>query len=421
MIVARGGHRGAQQIGVLIYGLDNGGQEDQELQVLHGGVTGIQQVLVGGAHGPVVVLAAAVHAFKGLLVLQADQTVLGCDLAHHFHGQQVVVDGHVGGIEDGSKLVLAGSNLVVLGLGGHAQLPQLLVQFLHERRNLGTDDAEVVLLQLLTLGRGSAEQGAAGEDQILTSLVVLFLDQEVLLLGANGGGDVVHILAEQLQDADGLTGQCVHGTQQGSLFIQSLAGVADECSGDAQHIILHKGVAGGVPCGVAACLAGSAQTAGGEGGSIGLAAYQLLTGELHDGGAVAHGADEAIMLLTGDAGQGLEPVGVVGSTQLHSPALHHAGNDVCHLDVQRSTLVQGVLQALVGSAGQALLHNVLIKDLAAVDLHNICCHKSYSLLDLTFFFRLGSAAMQRPKACLHLNKNGAASQEVTHSAVAVYG
>ena len=42
----------------------------------------------GGAHGPVVVLAAAVHAFKGLLVLQADQTVLGCDLAHHFHGQQ---------------------------------------------------------------------------------------------------------------------------------------------------------------------------------------------------------------------------------------------------------------------------------------------------------------------------------------------
>ena len=28
--------------------------------------------------------------------------------------------------------------------------------------------------------------------------------------------------------------------------------------------------------------------------------------------------------------------------------------------------------------------------------------------------------MQKPKACLHLNKNGAASQEVTHSVVAVY-
>ena len=257
-----------------------------------------------------------------------------------------------------------------------------------------------MLLQLLTLGRGSTEQSAAGEDQILTCLVVLLFDQEVLLLGADGGGNIVHILAEQLQDADGLTGQCVHGTQQGSLFIQSLAGVADECGGDAQHVILHKGVAGGVPCSVAACLTGSAQTAGGEGGSIGLAAYQLLTGELHNGGTVAHRADEAIVLLAGDAGQGLEPVGVMGSTQLHSPALHHAGDNVCHLNVQRSTLVQGVLQALVSSAGQALLHNVLIKDLAAVDLHNICCHKSYSLLDLTFFFRLGSAAMQKPKALL---------------------
>ena len=101
--------------------------------------------------------------------------------------------------------MLAGSNLVVLGLGGHAQLPELLVQLLHERRNLGTDDTEVVLLQLLTLGRGSTEQGAAGKDQILTCLVVLLLDKEVLLLGADGGGDVVHILAEQLQDTDGLT------------------------------------------------------------------------------------------------------------------------------------------------------------------------------------------------------------------------
>ncbi len=99
-------------------------------------------------------LAAAVDALKGLLVLQADQTVLGGDLLHHLHGQQVVVDGDVGGVEDGGQLVLAGSNLVVLGLGGHAQLPQLLVQILHELGDLGTDDAEVVLLQLLTLGRG---------------------------------------------------------------------------------------------------------------------------------------------------------------------------------------------------------------------------------------------------------------------------
>ena len=273
----------------------------------------------------------------------------------------------------------AGSNLVVLGLGGHAQLPQLLVQFLHERGHFGADDAEVVLFQLLTLGRGSTEQGAAGEDQVLTGLVVLFLDQEVLLLRADGGGNVVHILAEQLQDADGLAGQGVHGTQQGGLFVQCLAGVADKGGGDAQHVILDEGVAGGVPCGVAPGLAGGAQAAGGEGGSVGLAAHQLLAGELHDGGAVAHGGDEAVVLFTGDAGQRLEPVGVVGGTQLHGPALHDAGHHVGHLDIQRRPLVQGVLQALIRSARQALLHHMLVKDFAAVDLHNICCHKSYSL------------------------------------------
>ena len=109
-------------------------------------------------------------------MLQADQTVLGGDLLHHLHGQQVVVDGHVGGVEDGSQLMLTGSNFVVLGLGGNAQLPQLFVQLLHKLGDLGTNDTEVVLFQLLTLGRGSTEQGAAGEDQVLTGLVVLFLD-----------------------------------------------------------------------------------------------------------------------------------------------------------------------------------------------------------------------------------------------------
>ena len=382
MIIARGGNGGTQQIGVLVHCLDDSGQEYQELQVLHGRVARVQQILVGGGHGPVVVLAAAVHTLKGLLVLQADQTVLGSDLLHHLHGQQVVVNGNIGGVEDGGQLMLAGSHFVVLGLGGNAQLPQLLVQLLHKCGDLGTDDTEVMLLQLLTLGRGSTEQSAAGEDQILTCLVVLLLDKEILLLGADGGGDVINILAKQLQDADGLTGQCVHGAQQGGLFVQCLAGVADESGGDAQHVILHESVAGGVPCGVAAGLAGGTQAAGGEGGSIGLAAHQLLAGELHDGGAVAHGAHKAVVLLTGDAGQRLEPVGVVGGTQLHGPALHHAGHNVCHLDIQGCALVQGALQALVSSARQALLHYMLVKDLAAVDFHNICCHKSYSLLDL---------------------------------------
>ena len=383
VVVAGGGHRGAQQVGVFIHRLDDGRQEHQELQVLHGGVAGVQQVFVAGAHGPVVVLAAAVDPLEGLLVQQADQAVLGGDLLHHLHGQQVVVDGHVGGVEDGGQLMLAGGHLVVLGLGGHAQLPQHVVQLLHESGHPGPDGAKVVLLQLLALGGRRAEQGAAGQDQVLPGLVVLLAHQEILLLGAHGGGHMGGLLAKQPEDALRLDGQGLHRAQQGGLHVQGLAGVADEGGGDAQHVVLDKGVAGGVPGGVAAGLAGGPQAAGGEGGGVGLAADQLLAAELHDGGAVAHRADKAVVLFAGDAGQRLEPVGVVGRAQLHGPALHDAGHDVGHFDVQGGALVQGVLQALIGGAGQALLHHVLVEDLAAVDFHYVGCHKSYSLLTIS--------------------------------------
>ena len=109
-----------------------------------------------------------------IMEIERKWMVKGLSLIHiYLHRQQVVVDGNVGSVEDGSQLMLAGSNFVVLGLGGNAQLPQLLVQLLHKFGDLGTDDTEVMLLQLLTLGRGSTEQSAAGEDQILTCLVAV--------------------------------------------------------------------------------------------------------------------------------------------------------------------------------------------------------------------------------------------------------
>ena len=83
-----------------------------------------------GRDGPVVVLAAAVDAGKGLFVQQADKTVLAGDLLHYLHRQLVVVGGDIGGGEDRRQLVLAGRDLVVLGLGENAELPQLLVQVL---------------------------------------------------------------------------------------------------------------------------------------------------------------------------------------------------------------------------------------------------------------------------------------------------
>ena len=95
---------------------------------------------------------------------------------------------HVGvGVHRG-ELMLGGSHLVVLGLGQHAQLPQLLIQIVHEGRHTGLDGTEVVVVQLLPLGGLGAEQRAAAEHQILPlRRYMALVDEKILLLRPHAG------------------------------------------------------------------------------------------------------------------------------------------------------------------------------------------------------------------------------------------
>ena len=54
----------------------------------------------------------------------------------------------------------------MLSGGSDAELPQFYVQVLHKGAHPFPDLAEVVVVQFLALGGGSAEQGAAGVDQV---------------------------------------------------------------------------------------------------------------------------------------------------------------------------------------------------------------------------------------------------------------
>ena len=76
--------------------------------------------------------------------------------------------------------------------------------------------------------------------------------------------------------------------------------------------------------------------------------------------------DEAVVLLGGAVGQGLEPVGVVGDAQGLGPALHAVGNEVGHFAADGGAFVDGVGHGLVGFAGQVLLHLLVVEDVAAV-------------------------------------------------------
>ncbi len=91
-------------------------EEDDELQVLQRRVAGLEQVLVGGAERPVVVLAASVDALERLLVQQAHEVVAACDELHLLHHEEVVIHRGVELRVYGRELMLAGGDLVVLGL-----------------------------------------------------------------------------------------------------------------------------------------------------------------------------------------------------------------------------------------------------------------------------------------------------------------
>ena len=113
-----------------------------------------------------------------------------------------------------------------------------------------------MIVQLLALGRLVAKERAAGEDQILALIVERLVHQEILLLRAYSGGDAGCVAAEELQHADSLLVQRLHGAQQRRLCIQRLAAIGAEGRGNAQHTILDKRIAGGVPGGIAARLEG---------------------------------------------------------------------------------------------------------------------------------------------------------------------
>ncbi len=97
MVVSGARHGNAKQVLVFVNRLDDRAQEQKELRVLLRSGAGVKKVLSGvGGNRPVVVLSASVHSGKGLFVQQANHSVLGGDLAHHFHRKLVVVAGDVG-------------------------------------------------------------------------------------------------------------------------------------------------------------------------------------------------------------------------------------------------------------------------------------------------------------------------------------
>ena len=259
--------------------------------------------------------------------------------------------------------MLAGSDLVVPRLGGDSELPQLLVQVSHEFGDPGLDGAVVMVRELLSLGRPCAEKRASGEHQVLSSLVMFLVYQEVLLLGANGGDHALDVLvSEEPEDLHRLVAYGLHASEQRGLLVQRFSGVRKENRGDVKRVVPDEGIAGGVPGRVAAGLEGGPQSAGGEGRSVGLALDQALAAELHDRASALCRGYEGIVLFGGDSGHGLEPVGVMGAAVLERPCLHGVGDAVGHVQVDVLAFGHGFPERLVDVLGEFLPHHGIVED-----------------------------------------------------------
>ena len=175
VVISGGCYGGTQELLVFIHTFNKGGQEDQELGILAGSLSGAEEVFAGVCRQrPVVVLTGTVYTLEGLFVEQADQVVLCGTLFHNLHGKLVCIAGTVGIGVDGRQFMLTGGGLVMLCLRQNAQPPKLLIQVLHKVGNPGTDRAEIVIVQLLTLGRQCTEEGAAGKPKVRPLSIQIF-------------------------------------------------------------------------------------------------------------------------------------------------------------------------------------------------------------------------------------------------------
>ena len=165
VVVARGGDAGAEQRTEFVDCTDDRSREDEELRVLVRRVARIEQVALGGiAQRPVDVFARAVDAGEGLLVQQAGEAVLVGGLFEDRHDELLVVGGEVGRLEERRDLELSGRDFVVAGLGRDAEFEEFAVDLIHEGHDAIRNEAEVVVLELLTLGRGRAEERASSRE-----------------------------------------------------------------------------------------------------------------------------------------------------------------------------------------------------------------------------------------------------------------
>ena len=301
---------------------------------------------------PVVVFTRAVDPLEGLFVQKADKTVALRYFFHDLHRQLVIVHGDIGGVENGRKLVLGGSHLVVLGLGEDAVRPERFVQIVHIFGNAGLQNAEIMIFKLLSSGRGSAEQRSARQNQIFPLFEHRPVHEEIFLFGSDRRRHLLAVDAKQFENTFGGAAYRGHRFQKRRFFIQRFARIGNENGGNVERSLFDEGGRGGIPSRIAARRAGGAGAARRKGRRVGLPDDQRFSRQLHDDAVAAARLDKAVVLLRRQIGERLKPMGVMGGAFGKRPVFHGVCHRVGYGHIDGFARVDGLAQGFVNFLGK---------------------------------------------------------------------
>ena len=292
---------------------------------------------------------------------QADESITFGGLAQDFHHQHVVIAGQIQLLEDRRKFELRGGHFIVTGLGGDPQFPEFALHLVHEVEYPHFDRAEIVILELLMLGRGGAEEGPPRLEQIGTQKVEMPVDEKIFLFRSQGDGHLFIGQAEALHQSLRRAREGLDGPQERGLAVEGFSRITAEGGGDAQRravaVTLDEGRAGGIPRRIAPCLESGAQSAGGEAGGVRFAEDEVLSRKTQDRPAAVR-LQKGVVLFGRVAGERLEPVSVAGGASRNGPFLHGVGDAARDLGIEGLALLDGGLKFLEDRLGQMLLHGV---------------------------------------------------------------
>ena len=299
---------------------------------------------------------------------------------HILHCKEILVNRHIGGCVYGSKLVLRGRRLVVLGLCVYTECPERLVKVRHKCAYSRLERSEIVILKLLSLGSRRAEKGSSRKLKVLSLIKERLVYYKIFLLCSNGGRKSLGGgVAEKAKQSYSLGAYCVHRTKQGGLCIKGISRIGAECRGYVERAVLYERVRAGIPSRISSRLKGSAKSARGERGRIGFSLNKLLSRKLHNDLAGPYGSNKGVVLFGGYARKGLEPVGIVGSAFFYCPVLHCVCHNVCNRRVYGLTRSNGFCQGFIDLLGKPLTHDLVVEHHASEYFRNSFFHVVYLL------------------------------------------